>query len=112
MYISSLTYHRNDRYFPCSSFSRKLKWTHVFLVDHDEVILYQSPHHEFRILLLGDQNFWCEFWIGDVDRDDLLSRCVFIGHQVEDCTVVSDASGAKKPKLGFRIEGHLRDEMN
>ena len=68
------------------------KRTHVFLVHGDQVILNQDPNHELRILLFGDQILLCELWIRDVDRDDLLSRCVLISRQIEQCTVVSDAS--------------------
>lgn len=77
---------------PVPFFEFPRKCTHVFLVHGDQVILNQDPNHELRILLFGDQILLCELWIRDVDRDDLLSRCVLISRQIEQCTVVSDAS--------------------
>ena len=72
--------------------------TYVSLVHDDKMVLDQNPDLEFRILLFGDQVLPCEFWIRNIDRDDLLSRCVLIGQQVEERTIVSDASGGKEGK--------------
>jgi hypothetical protein len=55
------------------------------------MILDQHPGHEFRILLFGDEIPGRELRIRNIDRDDLFSRRVLIGHQVKERPVVSDA---------------------
>lgn len=59
------------------------------------MVFNQYPDLEFRIFLFGDQILSSEIWIRNVDRDYLLSRCALISYQVEDCTVVPDASCRK-----------------
>lgn len=94
---------------PALCFLRREKRTHVFLVHDDEVILYQRPDDEFRILLFGDEILVRETWIGDIDRDDFLSRSVLVRDQVKECTVVSDAFGYKG-KVSIQKRGNSGNE--
>ena len=73
----------------------RTKPTHIFLVHDDEVVANQHTDLEFRVLLFGDQILLCEFWIRNIDGDDLLLWCVLVGQDVEECAVVSKASGGK-----------------
>jgi len=84
-----------------ASLSDRTKPAHIFLVHYDEMVTNQHPDLEFRVLLLGDQILLCEFFVHDIDRDDLLSWCALVGQDVEECTIVSKASRVKEK--GVRI---------
>jgi len=94
MYISSLTYHHRLNSIPL--FELEGKPAHISLVHNHEMVLNQHPDLEFRILLFRNEILRREFWVRNVHRDDLLSRCVLVRYQVEECTVVPDASRRKE----------------
>ena len=78
------------------------KPAHIFLVHDHEMVLNQHSDLEFRILPFGDQILPCEIWVRNVDRDNLLSRRVLISYQVEECTVVPNASCRKNNGVRIR----------
>ena len=84
-----------NRYF---LFELEGKPAHISLVHDHEIVLDQCPELEFRILLFRNQILPCESLVRDIDCNDLLSRCILIGYEVEECTVVSDANN------GIRID--------
>ena len=76
----------------------RMKSTHVFLVYDDEAVTNQNRDLEFRFLLFRDQILLREFLIRKINRDDLLSRRVLVGQDVQECTIVSDASRRTEEK--------------
>jgi len=74
-------------------FGPREKLAYISLVHDDEMVLNQHADFEFGVLLFGDQILSFEIGIRNVDRDDFFSRCVLIGYQVEECTIVSDTWG-------------------